>query len=106
MLNSSEPIFTSPVSLCVSAVGCFHISGGQVAEQQLTGPPDPADLQVTRVTPLPLSVALRDPAGQQVTVEAELTSDRHRAVTTALVSALARAALQVNTGDTAGGGGG
>ena len=86
--------------LCaISALGCFHVCSGRLVEQQrLAGAADPADLQVTRVTPLPLSVVLRDPAGHEVTVDAELTSDRRQAVTTALVTGLARATLKVGQG--------
>ena len=65
-------------------------------ERPLPGAAEPADLQVVRVSAQPLSVALRDPAGRELTVHAAPSADRRYAVTAALAAALARATLKVS----------
>ena len=65
-------------------------------ERPLPGAAEPADLQVVRVSAQPLSVALRDPAGRELTVHATPSADRRHALTAALAAALARATLKVS----------
>ncbi|XP_043232313.1 uncharacterized protein LOC122386792 [Amphibalanus amphitrite] len=82
-------------------LGCFHVNSGQLAERLLPSSADPADLQVSRVTPAPLSVVLREPDGHEVTLDVAPTADRRLAVTTALVAALARATLKAERAEAA-----